>query len=158
MRVAVKGRGVDVSDEVREKVQKRFEKIGKQVSELAQIDIELSEEKNPSIRESCRAEATLFLKGERESEETPLHWASRGCLFSDTQCVVEPSERRCKDSIGRSRAWMPPSTVAQSAGEGRVPRITLLRPCRHTCSTTRERPCADRRLHCWDCRKPSSCA
>ena len=63
MRVAVKGRGVDVSDEVREKVQKRFEKIGKQVSELAQIDIELSEEKNPSIRESCRAEATLFLKG-----------------------------------------------------------------------------------------------
>jgi putative sigma-54 modulation protein len=63
MRIAVKGRGVDISDEVREKVQKRFEKIGKQVSELAQIDIELSEEKNPSIRESMVAEATLYLKG-----------------------------------------------------------------------------------------------
>src|SRR5262249_13840276 len=63
MRIAIKGRGVDVSDEVREKVQKRFEKIGRQVSELAQIDIELSEEKNPSIRESMVVEATLYLKG-----------------------------------------------------------------------------------------------
>jgi putative sigma-54 modulation protein len=63
MRIAVKGRNFDVSEEVRQKVGKRFEKIGKQVSDLAQIEIELSEERNPSIRESCVAEATLRLKG-----------------------------------------------------------------------------------------------
>ena len=63
MRIAIKGRGVEVSDDLRDKVQKRFEKIGKQVSELAQMDIELSEEKNPSIRESMVVEATLYLKG-----------------------------------------------------------------------------------------------
>ena len=63
MRISVKGRNFEVSDEYRDKIEKRFEKIGKQVSELAQIDIELSEEKNPSIRECCVAEATLFLKG-----------------------------------------------------------------------------------------------
>jgi putative sigma-54 modulation protein len=63
MRIGVKGRNFDVSDDVREKVEKRFGKIGKQVSTLAQIDIELSEERNPSIRESCVAEATLYLKG-----------------------------------------------------------------------------------------------
>jgi putative sigma-54 modulation protein len=56
MRIDVKGRNVAVGDDLRERVQKRFEKIGRQVSELA-------EEKNPSIRDSCVAEATLHLKG-----------------------------------------------------------------------------------------------
>jgi putative sigma-54 modulation protein len=63
MRISVKGRNFEVSEEVRQKVEKHFEKIGRQVSDLAQIDIELSEERNPSIRRSCVAEATLYLKG-----------------------------------------------------------------------------------------------
>ncbi|MFL5886871.1 MAG: ribosome hibernation-promoting factor, HPF/YfiA family [Thermoleophilaceae bacterium] len=63
MRIDVKGRNVAVGDDLRERVQKRFEKIGRQVSELAQLDVELAEEKNPSIRDSCVAEATLHLKG-----------------------------------------------------------------------------------------------
>jgi putative sigma-54 modulation protein len=63
MRIGVKGRNFEVSDEVREKVQKRFEKIGRQVSELAALDVELSEEKNPSIQQRCIAEANLKLKG-----------------------------------------------------------------------------------------------
>ncbi len=63
MRIGVKGRNVEVSDEIRDKVRKRFEKIGRQVSDLATLDVELSEEKNPSIRERCIAEATLYLKG-----------------------------------------------------------------------------------------------
>lgn len=63
MRIDVKGRNFDVTEEVREKVGKRFDKIGRQVSDLAHVDIELSEEKNPSIRDCCVAEATLYLKG-----------------------------------------------------------------------------------------------
>jgi putative sigma-54 modulation protein len=63
MRIDVKGRNVAVGDELRERIEKRFEKIGRQVSELAQLDVELTEERNPSIRESCVAEATLHLKG-----------------------------------------------------------------------------------------------
>ena len=63
MRIGVKGRNVEVSDESRDKVQKRFEKIGRQVYELATLDVELSEEKNPSIRERCIAEANLKVKG-----------------------------------------------------------------------------------------------
>jgi putative sigma-54 modulation protein len=63
MRIGVKGRNFDVSEEVRQKVDKRFDKIGKQVSSLAHVDVELSEEKNPSIRKACVAEATLYLKG-----------------------------------------------------------------------------------------------
>ena len=63
MRIGVKGRHYDISDDVQQKVQKRFEKIGRQVSELATLEVELSEERNPSIRECCIAEATLYLKG-----------------------------------------------------------------------------------------------
>ena len=63
MRIDVKGRNVAVGDELRERIEKRFQKIGRQVSDLAQLDVELKEEKNPSIRDSCVAEGTLYLKG-----------------------------------------------------------------------------------------------
>jgi putative sigma-54 modulation protein len=63
MRIQVKGRNVHVSDDVRAHVEKRFAKIAKQVSELAELEIELSEERNPAISESKVAEATLYLKG-----------------------------------------------------------------------------------------------
>src|SRR5688572_667462 len=65
MKIDVKGRNFAVTDEIRQKIEKRFEKVGKQVSELATLEIELSEERNPSIREKCVAEATLYLKGAR---------------------------------------------------------------------------------------------
>src|SRR3954462_7367884 len=63
MRIEIKGRNLPVGDELRERVEKKFSKIGRQVSPLAELEVELSEERNPSIRESCVAEATLHLKG-----------------------------------------------------------------------------------------------
>ena len=63
MQIDVKGRNCTVSDELREHVEKRFAKVGKQVSELARLEIEVFEERNPSIAEDKVAEATLHLKG-----------------------------------------------------------------------------------------------
>jgi putative sigma-54 modulation protein len=63
MRIEIKGRNVAVGDELRERIEKRFQKIAKQVSELAAAEVELSEERNPSIPESQVAEITLHLKG-----------------------------------------------------------------------------------------------
>ena len=63
MRIEVKGRNLAITDDVRESVQRRFEKVGKQVSELAVLQIELGEEKNPANPISQVAEATLHLKG-----------------------------------------------------------------------------------------------
>jgi len=63
MRIEVKGRNCTVGDELRERIERRFEKIGRQVSPLAELDIELREERNPSIRDAHIAEATLRLKG-----------------------------------------------------------------------------------------------
>ena len=63
MRIEIRGRNVEVTEELREHVEKRFRRIGRQVSDLAQLDVELSEERNPSIADSQIAEATLHLKG-----------------------------------------------------------------------------------------------
>ena len=63
MRIEIKGRNVAVGNELRERIEKRFQKIANQVSELAQMEIELSEERNPSIPDSQVAEVTLHLKG-----------------------------------------------------------------------------------------------
>lgn len=73
MRIEIRGRNVEVTDELREHVLKRFRRIGRQVSELATLDVELHEERNPSIEDSQVAEATLRLKGVtlRASEASP---------------------------------------------------------------------------------------
>jgi putative sigma-54 modulation protein len=44
-------------------VDKKLDKVARQVSALAELELELSEERNPAIRESQVAEATLHLKG-----------------------------------------------------------------------------------------------
>lgn len=62
MRISVKGRNLPVTDELREQVTRRFNKVARQVSELAELEVELYEERNPAIPESQVAEATLHLK------------------------------------------------------------------------------------------------
>ena len=63
MQIEVKGRNVTVTDELRECVQRRFDKVGKQVSSLAVLEVELFEERNPANPDCHVAEATLHLKG-----------------------------------------------------------------------------------------------
>jgi putative sigma-54 modulation protein len=63
MQIEVKGRNTPVNDELREYVERRFRKVANQVSELARLEIELKEEKNPAIADNMIAEATLTLKG-----------------------------------------------------------------------------------------------
>ena len=73
MRIQIRGRNVEVTEELREHVSKRFARIGRQVSELAELDVELSEERNPAISDRYICEATLYLKGVtlRAHEATP---------------------------------------------------------------------------------------
>src|SRR4051794_28641570 len=63
MQIEVKGRNTTISDETREHVEKRFAKVGKQVSELAELEVELSEERNPANPDAMIAEVTLRVKG-----------------------------------------------------------------------------------------------
>jgi putative sigma-54 modulation protein len=63
MRIEVRGRNVEVDEELREHVLKRFRRVGRQVSELATLDVTVWEERNPAIVDSQVVEATLRLKG-----------------------------------------------------------------------------------------------
>ena len=63
MRIEIKGRNTEVTDEIRERVAKQFARVAPQVSDLAQLEVVLREEKNPAITDRYVAEANLFLKG-----------------------------------------------------------------------------------------------
>ena len=63
MRIEVKGRNTPVTDELTRRIEKRFAKIANQVSPLAELEVELREERNPAIADSQVAEVTLHPKG-----------------------------------------------------------------------------------------------
>ena len=63
MRLQVKGKNVEVTPSIREYTERKLAKLGKQLADQTQVEVELSEQKNPSIAESQVAEATIFTKG-----------------------------------------------------------------------------------------------
>lgn len=77
MRIDVRGRNVEVTEELREAVVSRFARIGNQIADQATLEVKLSEERNPRIADRMVAEATLGLKGitlrAREASPDMLH-------------------------------------------------------------------------------------
>jgi putative sigma-54 modulation protein len=63
MRLQVKGKNVEVSPSMREYAERKMAKLSKQLAEPTQVEVELSEHKNPSIADSHVAEGTIFTKG-----------------------------------------------------------------------------------------------
>jgi putative sigma-54 modulation protein len=63
VRIDIRGRNTAVSDALRKRVEQRFGKVAKQVSELARLEVELRVERNPAIANGKVAEANLYLKG-----------------------------------------------------------------------------------------------
>ncbi len=63
MQIDIRGRNVQVNDELREHAERRLGKVAKQVSDLARLEIEISRERNPRVADCFVAEATLYLKG-----------------------------------------------------------------------------------------------
>jgi len=63
MRLQVKGKNVEVTPSIREYAERKLARLSKQLAEQTQVELELSEQRNPSIAESQVAEATVFTKG-----------------------------------------------------------------------------------------------
>jgi putative sigma-54 modulation protein len=63
MQIDIKGRNVQVTDEIRAHTQRRLAKVARQVSDLARLEIEIFKEPNPRVADCHVAEATLYLKG-----------------------------------------------------------------------------------------------
>jgi putative sigma-54 modulation protein len=73
MQLRVKGKNLEVSDSIREYTERKLAKLERQLDPLAEIEVELTVEKNPSIAASQVAEATVWLKGHtlRAREASP---------------------------------------------------------------------------------------
>jgi putative sigma-54 modulation protein len=91
MRLQVKGKNVEVTPSLREYTERKLSKLSKQLAEPTQVEVELSEQRNPSIAASHVAEATIFTKGPtlRAREASPDMKASIDQL-------VEKLERQVK--------------------------------------------------------------
>ena len=107
MKIEVRGRNTEVTDELREAIQKRFSRVGKQVSELATLEVELYEEQNPSIADRYVAEATIYLKGKtlRAHEASPDMLHSIHELAEDIRRQVK-RHREKRRGRARSRRTM----------------------------------------------------
>lgn len=104
MRIEVRGRNVEVDEELREHILKRFKRIGRQVSDLATLDVTLWEERNPAIADGQVAEATLRLKGVtlHAKEASPDMGHTINQLHADLQRQVKKHrEKRRKRSQTR---------------------------------------------------------
>jgi putative sigma-54 modulation protein len=104
MRIEVRGKNVAVTNELRQAVVQRFDRVGKQVSELATLEVELREERNPRIADRMVAEGTLALKGVtlRAKEASPDMLHSIHKLAEDIRRQVKKHrEKRRKRSTTR---------------------------------------------------------
>src|SRR5579864_866098 len=117
MRISVKGRNLPVSDELREHVTRRFNKVARQVSELAELEVEVFEERNPAIADNQVAEATLHLKGVTLRARD----ASPDIMHSINLCADELhiQVKRHRDKRRRRREQR--AAAAQNAAAGAAP-------------------------------------
>jgi putative sigma-54 modulation protein len=63
MRLQVKGRNLEVSDQMRKYAEDKLGKLDRLVNDPTRVELELLVEKNPSISDNHVAEATVWTKG-----------------------------------------------------------------------------------------------
>ena len=115
MRIQVRGRNTEVTEELREAVEKRFARVGKQVSELATLEVELHEERNPAIADNQVAEATIYLKGgtlrAREASPDMLHSIHELAEDIRRQVKRDREKRRAREKTRRAIGGLRRRTV-----------------------------------------------
>ncbi len=118
MQIEVKGRNTTVPEELREYVEKRFAKVGKQVSPLAVLEVELSEERKRTTPDRYIAEVALHVKGRTLRARD----ASRDMAHSINLCadqlavqVKRHRDKRRKRRESRAAAPQPPGWSSEGA-------------------------------------------
>jgi putative sigma-54 modulation protein len=118
MRIEVKGRNVPVSEDLREHVARRFRVVAKQVSELAELEVEVFEERNPANPDCFVAEATLHLKGVTLRARSATRDLSRSINEVSDELGVQVKRHREKR---RKRRQTRSLTARSQAVSGDVP-------------------------------------
>jgi putative sigma-54 modulation protein len=113
MQIDIKGRNVPVTDELRVHAERRLDKVARQVSDLAQLEIELRKEPNPRVTDCQVAEATLYLKGVtlRARDASPEMMHSLNLVVDEIARQV----KRHRDKLRRRRDRGETAQVAAAA-------------------------------------------
>jgi putative sigma-54 modulation protein len=112
MQIEVKGRNVPVNDELRELVERKFRKVAAQVSDLARMEVDLHEERNPAIAEPQVAAVTLYLKGvtlHAECRSRELPHAIRLCSDDVARQVKRHRDKRRRRREARGASGTQPA-------------------------------------------------
>ena len=118
MQIDIKGRNVPVTVDMRTHVERRLNKVARQVSDLARLEIEIFKEPNPRVANCQVAEATLYLKGvtlrARDASPDMLH--SLNLMVDEIARQV----KRHRDKLRRRREAHATSAreTASAAGRG----------------------------------------
>jgi len=119
MRIEVKGRNLQVTDELRECVERRMDKVARQVSDLAELELELHDARTPT--DHIVAEATLRLKGTTLRATAASDEARRSIIL-----VSEELARQVKRQRDKRRARREAHAVAERLRSGEAPPAELL--------------------------------
>src|SRR5476649_2863749 len=112
MQIDIKGRNVPVTDDIRSHAERRLNKVARQVSDLARLEIEIFKEPNPRVANCHVAEGTLYLKG----VTLRAHDASPEMLHSLNLMVDELARqvKRHRDKLRHRREAHAASTRVRS--------------------------------------------
>jgi putative sigma-54 modulation protein len=115
VRIDIQGRNVEITDEIREAVGKRFRRVGRQAGEMASLEVVVWEERNPKISDREVVEANLYMKGAtlHAKESAPV-------LLHAIHELAEDIRRQVKRRRDKVRARPKPSHVA-ARGIGDTP-------------------------------------
>src|SRR5262249_38909189 len=120
MQIDIKGRNVPVTDEIRTHTERRLNKVARQVSDLARLEIEIFKEPNPRVADCQVAEGTLYLKGVtlRARDATPEMAHSLNLIVDELARQVKRHRdklRHRRDRAGIGQEALAPDETAQEA-------------------------------------------
>src|SRR3954467_5688156 len=113
MQIEVKGRNLQVTDEIREYAARRFDKIGKQVSDLAVLELEVADENVPG--DPIAAAAVLHVKGTQLRAKEVSKDAKHAINL-----VADNLERQVKRHRDKRRGRRDSRSAAEAARQGDV--------------------------------------
>ena len=120
MRLQVKGKNLEVPPAIREYAESKLAKLDRHLHENAQVEVELSTERNPSIAEAHVAEATVWTKGPvvRARESSSDMKASIDMLVGKLERQVKRArEKRRRNPIRLRRSTPADAQLSEPAGE-----------------------------------------
>jgi putative sigma-54 modulation protein len=122
MQLQVKGKNLEVPPGIREYAESKLAKLDRHLHATAQVEVELSMERNPSIAEAHVAEATVWSKGPtvRARESAADMKASIDRLVRTLERQVKRARNKRRPNFSRLRGSSPP--------DGQVPEAATEEP------------------------------